>query len=65
MKEMEEHCRRAWAECTEEDALYRAQAENRDRAVAVIVEALKGLELEVEGSGPLEVTVDAVKICSS
>ena len=61
-KELEEHCRGAWAEGTEEDTRHRARAENRDQAVAVIVEALKGLALEVEGSGPLEVIVDDIKI---
>ena len=33
-----------------------------DRAVAAIIEVLKGLAPEVEGSGPLEVFVDHLKI---
>jgi hypothetical protein len=61
-KELEEHQCRTWAVDREKDARHRARAENRDRAVVAIVEVLEGLALEVEGSGPLEVMVDDVKI---
>ena len=51
-----------WAKAAEEAARHPARVENRDRAVAAIIEVLKGLAPEVEGSGPLEVIVDHLKI---
>jgi len=61
-KELEEHRCSVWAKAAEEAARHRARVENRDRAVAAIIEVLKGLAPEVEGSGPLEVIVDPLKI---
>jgi hypothetical protein len=61
-KELEEHRCSVWVKAAEEAARHRARVENRDRAVAAIIEVLKGLAPEVEGSGPLEVFVDHLKI---
>ena len=46
-KELEEHRRKVWAKDSEEDARDHMRAKNRERATAVVVEALKGFAPEL------------------